>query len=271
MSGARLRFEASGRSWEADLDRARSIARPIRFDGSSARAFGLPAASREAFRAGGASLALEEGGTLDCYGLTIWPHGNGTHTESVGHLARGAPAPCELLGASPLLAALVTLPIARLGDLSDTYEQRSGPDDSVFGADALRSALSIVAAGLSPAALIMRAAPGADAGAPVYLTTEAARVVRAAGVEHLVLELASLDRLEDGGALANHRIFWGLEPGQAEARLARGPRRTITELACVPEELADGLWALQIHLPALITDAVPSRPILSPLTALGSR
>jgi hypothetical protein len=51
-------------------------------------------------------------------------------------------------------------------------------------------------------------------------------------------------------------------------RLAEATRAaaTITELAFVPEALTDGAYLLELQVPALGGDAVPSRPLLYPLT-----
>jgi hypothetical protein len=46
--------------------------------------------------------------------------------------------------------------------------------------------------------------------------------------------------------------------------LAAAKRRqcTITELAFVPDAIEDGRYLLQLQLPAIAGDAVPSRPLL---------
>ncbi len=38
------------------------------------------------------------------------------------------------------------------------------------------------------------------------------------GILHLVVDLPSLDRLEDAGMLTAHRIFFGLPPRAAQVR-----------------------------------------------------
>ena len=42
-------------------------------------------------------------------------------------------------------------------------------------------------------------------------------------------------------------------------------RALVTELAFVPESLADGLYLLDLQVPAFATDAAPSRPVLYPI------
>ena len=36
------------------------------------------------------------------------------------------------------------------------------------------------------------------------------------GINHLLVDLPSIDRIYDEGKLANHRIFWNVEPGSFE-------------------------------------------------------
>jgi hypothetical protein len=43
----------------------------------------------------------------------------------------------------------------------------------------------------------------------------------------------------------------------------------VTELASVPEAAADGPFLLQLALPAIAGDAVPSRPLLWPALVAG--
>jgi hypothetical protein len=43
---------------------------------------------------------------------------------------------------------------------------------------------------------------------------------------------------------------------------ATRPAATITELAFVPDSVADGAYLLELQVPALSGDAVPSRPLL---------
>jgi hypothetical protein len=85
------------------------------------------------------------------------------------------------------------------------------------------------------------------------------------GILHLIVDVPSLDRTHDEGRLTAHRIFFGLPPGSAQLRAAARSNATVTELAFVPDELPDGPYLLQIQVPALAGDAVPSRPLLYPL------
>ena len=124
-------------------------------------------------------------------------------------------------------------------------------------------------------ALVVRTTPnGADkrtrryegeSPAP-FLTLEAARYLVELGVEHLLVDLPSIDRAHDGGLLAAHRIFWGLPEGCRDGALAARPAATITELVYAPDEVGDGLYLMSLQVPAFSGDAAPSRPLLYPAT-----
>jgi hypothetical protein len=132
-------------------------------------------------------------------------------------------------------------------------------------------------AGLPWTALVLRTLPN-DAGkrtrayaggAPApYFQVDAMRWIVERGVTSLVVDLPSLDRADDGGRLAAHRVYWGLPAGSTEARQATRGEALVTELAFVPDAVADGLYLLDLHLPAFVTDAAPSRPVLYPLAAI---
>ena len=94
-----------------------------------------------------------------------------------------------------------------------------------------------------------------------YLTEDAARLC-AAGFHHLLVDLPSVDREDDGGGLYAHRAFWGLDDGQTALGDKPAPTRTITELCRLPAPVGDGLYLLSLQVAPLAADAAPSRPVL---------
>jgi hypothetical protein len=97
------------------------------------------------------------------------------------------------------------------------------------------------------------------------MTREAVAWLIEKRIEHLVLDVPSLDRTHDDGHLVGHRLFFGLPPGSTARGDAARSRATITELAFIPDEVHDGPCVLSIAVPALGGDAVPSQPIVYPL------
>jgi len=80
-------------------------------------------------------------------------------------------------------------------------------------------------------------------------------------IEHLVVDLPSIDRMADNGILGNHRIFWG-DGQNAKGEINPDSIKTITELVFIPNEVQDGFYFLNIQLPHFKCDAAPSRPLL---------
>ena len=96
---------------------------------------------------------------------------------------------------------------------------------------------------------------------PPYLHHEAVEYLVQCGIEHLLLDLPSVDREVDGGALLAHRAFWQY-PHRVEAR----QHCTITELIYVPDAVRDGYYLLNLQTAAFDLDASPSRPVIFELT-----
>src|SRR6185437_7321456 len=90
-----------------------------------------------------------------------------------------------------------------------------------------------------------------DASSVPYLSRQAMQGLVARGIAHLVLDLPSADRLQDGGALTAHRVFFGLPPGRHALQEAQRPACTLTELAYVDDALPDGWYLLSLQSPAI--------------------
>jgi hypothetical protein len=130
----------------------------------------------------------------------------------------------------------------------------------------------------APRALVIRTLPN-DPGkrardytaqTPPYLSQEAAALLVSRGVLHLVVDVPSIDRAYDEGRLTAHRLFFGLPRGAVQLAAATRPDATITELAFIPDRIAEGAYLLELQVPALTGDAVPSRPLLYAVTEHGA-
>ena len=90
---------------------------------------------------------------------------------------------------------------------------------------------------------------------PAYLSPEAAEYLRLNDVKHLLIDLPSVDKEEDGGLLSSHKAFWGVPD-----KLRRDA--SITELLKIPENINDGWYLLDLQIMNLRNNASPSRPII---------
>jgi hypothetical protein len=117
---------------------------------------------------------------------------------------------------------------------------------------------------VTPRALLLRTGTAWTDHAPPYLSQQFVQELVMRGIEHLVTDLPSADRLDDDGLLTAHRLFFGLPARSTNLTEARRADCTITELAQFPPHLTDGPCALQLQIPAFGGDAVPSRPLHLP-------
>jgi arylformamidase len=270
-----LEFSARGRRWRADLRRPIDLAIPLDFAGAQPRFFAGTPASSAPLRAGSFTGSVGAGASCNCATYTLAPHCHGTHTECVGHVTDPAASLAALTPVAPCLALLVSLRPRALGPkAAGPY---AGAEDRIIDRTALEQA---AAAWLAEpwTAVVVRTLPNeiakqhrayVDGGAPApYFEPSAMGWLVERGVTSLVVDLPSLDRADDGGHLAAHRIYWGLPPGVTDVNVATRPHALVTELAYVPDETPDGLYLLDLHVPAFVADAAPSRPVLYPLTEM---
>jgi arylformamidase len=260
-----------GRELRIDLAQPLDLGIPLDFHGAQPRHFAAPAASATALQVGDFRGAVSSGASCNCEVVTLVPHCNGTHTECVGHLTRERVDAWRVVpaGLVPALLVSVTPEAAAL--------EGSDPAPAALDRLVTRRALERAwpRAPFEARALIVRTLPNGIAKrtrdysgtTPPYLSREAAQLLVERGILHLVVDLPSLDREHDEGRLSAHRLFFGLPPGVSDLAAAARPDATVTELAYIPDVAADGAFLLELQVPALGGDAVPSRPLLYALGA----
>jgi arylformamidase len=264
--------------FSVDLDRVVDLSVPIRFDQAESRAFSLPPATTGAVTAGAFVGDVRRGGSCNCETHHLTPHADGTHTEGPGHLlSQRVPVRVDDV---VCVAVLVRVKPRPLGEVADDHSGNHRDDDEVVDMLGLREAIDavVVPAGApAPAAIVIATGSGAQRRAarfsgtnPPYLTVEAATLLRERGFRHVLVDLPSLDREDDGGLLASHRAFFDLPTGVRSAEEHNEPvsapaPRTVTELIAVDDHVAAGLYALFLQVAPIVADAVPSRPLLAPI------
>ncbi|HEX9105771.1 MAG TPA: cyclase family protein [Longimicrobiales bacterium] len=267
------RILLGGRELAVDLAAAVDLAIPLELHGAQPRHFGAPAASAQPLELAGFTGAVAHGASCNCEVVTFTPHCNGTHTECASHLTRERLDAYRVAPAGLVPAVLLSVTPEAAGGTREGTDPAADPQDLLVTRRALAGAWASHAP-LTPSALVVRTLPNpptkrhrdySGQNAP-YLSREAAQLLVERGIEHLVIDLPSIDREHDAGRLTAHRIFFGLAPGGTHLHAATRAHATVTELAYVPEALADGGYFLELQVPALSGDAVPSRPLLYPLT-----
>jgi len=248
-----LELSFGGRRYRATAAVASDVAIPQSFDGSGPRAFGAQAAVAAPLAVGDFTGRVETGASCNASVLHLTPHGNGTHTETVAHLAEDGPAVPALLNGGWMPAWLTSV------------EVTDGPIETADLARALEQAQAAGAVALlvrtrpNTTDKLVREYPGEVP--PTWFAEAAAQAVADAGIEHWLVDLPSLDRMDDP-ALPAHRAFFGLPSGSRNAREAQRRFCTVTEMIYVADELGDGLYLLDLQVPRWSLEAVPSRPLL---------
>lgn len=236
------------KKYTANLAQPIDIAIPLRAGEGQVNCFWAPPMEAEPVVAGDFIGSTERGGPVNFFNLKLNPHGNGTHTECVGHISKEKYTINQSLTSFHFLARLATF-----------FPARQPNGDRVVTADQ-------VAEVLRPGeveAFVLRTMPNDDlklttnySGAnPPYLDHKAVAYLVGCGVKHLLLDLPSVDREEDGGQLLAHRAFWQY-PGNIRQDC------TITELIYAPSAIKDGLYLLNLQIASLEIDASPSKPVL---------
>ena len=247
-----------GSDYQADLSSGESIAIPLQNGSENPNCFWAPMPEFSPVRADGFVGSTAEGGPLNFFNVRFNPHGNGTHTECYGHISNTGRTIVESLSNSHFTARLISL-----------YPEKAENGDRIF-----QKHLFEDISGLNQVdALIIRSLPNTDlkklqtwsGSNPPYLHHEAIEYLVDQGIHHLLIDLPSVDREEDGGALLGHRAFWGFTKGGGQPAPEREDA-TITEMVYVPDSIKDGLYLLNLQIAAFQLDVSPSRPTLYSLS-----
>ena len=270
------RISVGHREVRIDLSKPVSLAIDLDFSARQPRHFGAPPASSRPFAVPGFSGSVAHGASCNCQSLTLIPHCNGTHTECVGHLT-WEPADAYRVTPLGLLPALLISvePVEVANASGESTDPKPQVGDRLITRQAIAAGWDEAAPLFEPRVLVLRTLPNVPDKqyqdytnqTPPYLSREAALWLVERGVEHLVVDLPSIDRSHDEGRLTVHRIFFGLPQGSTTLAQATRPSSTVTELAYIPDSAPDGAYLIEIQVPALAGDAVPSRPLLYRLSA----
>jgi hypothetical protein len=97
---------------------------------------------------------------------------------------------------------------------------------------------------------------------PAFFSREAMEYIADLGVQHLLVDLPSVDRMLDEGKLCSHHIFWNVPFDRHDVPEREYSMKTITEMIYVDDAVADGRYLLNLQIPGFAADAAPSRPIV---------
>lgn len=237
-----------GKSYHVDLAKPIDISIPLRAGEQNVNAWYTPPVKIEPVLMGDWVGDVNQGGSVNFRNIFFNPHGNGTHTECVGHISKENYSINQCLKTFFFIAELVTV-------LPD--ETKDG--DLIITKQHLENCLG----DKRPEAIIIRTLDNSISKInkqysntnPPYLEYTAAEWIDAIGIDHLLIDLPSVDQEVDGGKLQAHHAFWQY-PHNTKLQ------RTITEMIYVPNKVYDGTYLLNLQIASFENDASPSKPVL---------
>ncbi|MBI3234908.1 MAG: cyclase family protein [Bacteroidetes bacterium] len=226
---------------------------PIIDGDESARAFDIPATSIKPMQFGEFVGSVEKGGSVNCFDVSFNPHGNGTHTECVGHISKEHHKVHQAIEDYIFYVAVISVSPKELNG-----------DSILVASDILAAYMQIQnETVIKPIAIAIRTLPNSELKTtqkysntnPTYIDTEALKWMCNNNILHILTDLPSVDREQDNGVLSGHHAYWNYP---------ENPRlnATITEMIYIPNEVNDGLYMMNLQVSPFVSDAAPSRPIL---------
>ena len=191
--------------------------------------------------------SVKQGASVNFNNIYFNPHSHGTHTECVGHISEEFHSVNKALNTYFYVAEVISVVPEKVGE------------DQIITATQIKRLITAN----NIEALIIRTLPNTPLKKAQkyshtnwpYLTQEAALYLRDRAIDHLLIDLPSVDKEKDEGALFAHKAFWNYP---------ENPRlgATITEFIYVPDEVEDGRYVLNIQTAPFENDATPSRPVI---------
>lgn len=193
--------------------------------------------------------SIEKGSPVNFYNLKINPHGNGTHTECVGHISKDRMAIRKALKQFVFPCRVISI-----------YPEKQENGDRIITLKSIKAATE----GMKiPSALAIRTLPNSEVKLafnysgtnPPYFATEAIHYLVEKGVQHLLTDLPSVDKEQDEGLVLGHKAFW-------KYPVSIRTEATISELIYLADSIRDGFYLLHLYVLNLELDVSPSRPVL---------
>ena len=265
----KAKFSFKSIDFEINFSKGNDISIPINFNGAQPNTYGVEGATSKPYQDGQFIGDTRKGGPCNFETYSFTPHCNGTHTECIGHITDERVSVLSSLNQEMIRATLVSVTPR---NTTENYTPDLNKEDLVITKEDLELQLKDI----DPAflqGLIVRTIPNLKNKksrdymkvAPAFFSTDAMKYIASLGVDHLLVDTPSVDRLLDEGHLSAHNIFWETKGKEFNPNTQN---KTITEMIFVPSSLEDGAYLLNLQIPAFVSDAAPSRPIIYKINEL---
>jgi len=258
----------NNQDYRIDTKKSFDISIPYKFNGDQPNFYDVNPGQSSPLKSGETTYSVIAGAGCNVIEISMNIHCTGTHTECVGHLLENPGDVGMVLKDIIIPALLITVDPNSFIDTEELYHCSVNNSELVISSKSIHKEVEKWKEH-QPKALIIRTTPNTEEkkyyqytmNPPPFFTNDALKNITNLGIEHLVVDLPSIDRISDNGILGNHRIFWG-DGKNAKGEVNSDSTKTITELAFITDDVLDGFYFLNIQLPHFECDAAPSRPIL---------
>lgn len=200
---------------------------------------------------------INQGGVVNFKNIFLNPHGNGTHTECVGHISKEEFTINNCLKEFHFFGKVISV------NVKTRWNEAFQKDDQCIDVEEMREKTK---EWNGEKVLIIRTLPNDEtkrsrhysATNPPYFTSEAINFIIELGIDHLMVDLPSIDREQDNGALIGHHTFWNY-PTLPQTH------KTISELLYIPQQLPDDRYFVNIQIMSIESDASPSKILVYPI------
>lgn len=265
----RLTFNIANSQYHFDSDWFHDVSQALNFNKEQPKVYGVENATSVAYSNNNFIGDTRQGGVCNFESLKLVPHCNGTHTECIGHISNNRLSIHDQLQKVLIPNTLISLSPLKRDETKDTYHPQLNHDDLLITRKLIEDALTLADSNFLEA-LTIRTLPNKESKlnrnyekiqAP-FFSIEAMEFIVKKGVNHLLVDMPSVDRILDDGKLTAHRIFWNLKQGGHDIDTSASLNKTITEMIYVADHIADGKYLLNLQIAPFVSDASPSRPIL---------
>ena len=240
-------IKTNNRNYRIDLKRPLDISIPLSGSIPALSAWGRGDPEIGPYKLDGQEISVKAGASVNFNDIQFNPHSHMTHTECLGHITQHVSSINKKLKSYFFLAEVITI-------APEKYQ-----DDFVISRKQLQYALG----NKKREALVVRTLPNVwektkkdyTGTNPPYLLEQTTEFIAERNIEHLLIDLPSVDKEDDNGALLSHKAFWNIDGKRRE-------NATITEFIFVPNSVQDGTYFLNLQVAPFENDASPSRPVL---------
>ncbi len=244
----KIEIEHLASTYQLDLDKPIDISLELE-NQSSLGAWYLPPPAIEAVRSPEFIGEVSEGSPVNFRNILFNPHAHATHTESLAHISTEQVHVNDIFSTYHFVALLMSFTPKDDGEANMVISASENDLKRIEDSGAK--------------AFIIRTLPNTPEkksknyshSNPPYMERDFVVSLREMGIQHLLIDLPSIDAEEDEGLLIGHHAFWNYPD---KPRL----NASITEFIYVDDKVNDGLYLLNLVPANIKNDAAISRPTI---------